>query len=77
MGRGIVVKQSKNLLPPARNCGLTRQIRSKNLPITSAQKALLTLPFRHKFFMNHILFVKKCDQQGFELGLLQIKLFGL
>jgi hypothetical protein len=29
------------------------------------------LPFRHKFIMNHILFVKKYDQHGFDLGLLQ------
>jgi hypothetical protein len=26
--------------------------------------------------MNHTLFAKKCDRHGFDLGLLQTKLFG-
>jgi hypothetical protein len=25
-----------------------------------------SLPFRHRFFMNHTMFVKKCDQRGFD-----------
>jgi hypothetical protein len=34
------------------------------------------LPFRHKFVKNHAIFAKKCDQPDFDLGLLQMKLFG-
>jgi hypothetical protein len=30
-----------------------------NLPITNIQRAIDLLPFRHKFFMGHTLFVKK------------------
>jgi hypothetical protein len=57
----------KNQLPSALNCGLD------NL---NAESTIDCLPFRHKLFMNHTLFVKKCDQHGFNLGLLQTKLLG-
>jgi elongation factor P hydroxylase len=46
---------------------------SDNLNVESTTDCL---PFRHKFFMNHTLFFKKCDHQGFDLGPLQTKLFG-
>jgi hypothetical protein len=75
MGRGIVVQQE-----PAALCsklwphpGNSLQQSSGNLTVEST---IDCLPFRHKFFMNHTLFVKKCDQHVFDLGLLQTKLFG-
>jgi hypothetical protein len=35
------------------------------------------LPLRHELFMNHKLFVKKCDQHSSDLGLLPTKCLGL
>jgi hypothetical protein len=35
------------------------------------------VPFRHRLFMNHNMFVKKCDQHGFDRRLLQMKHFEL
>jgi hypothetical protein len=76
MGKGIVVQQESTspcskLWPHPRNA---LQQSSDNLNVEST---IGCLPFRHKFFMNHTLFVKKFDQHGFDLGLLQTKLFGL
>jgi hypothetical protein len=53
--------------------GNALQQSSDNLNVEST---INFLPFRHKFFMNHTLFVKKYDQHGFDFGLLQTKLSG-
>jgi hypothetical protein len=76
MGRGIIVQQEPTALysklwPHPEN-GLQQS--SDNLNVEST---IDYLRFRYKFFMNHTLFVKKCDQQGFYFGLLQTKLLGL
>jgi hypothetical protein len=62
---------NKNKLPSARICGLAQEMRFQNLPITSMQKALLTIcP------LGTIFFLQIFHQHGFHLRLLQTKLFG-
>jgi hypothetical protein len=72
MERGIVAKQESTALCSKLwpHQGNALQQSSDNLNVESTIECL---PFRH---MNHTLFVKKCDQHGFDLGLLQMKLFG-
>jgi hypothetical protein len=43
----------------------------------NAESTTDCLSFRHKFFMDHTLIFKKCDQHGFDGGFQQTKLFGL
>jgi hypothetical protein len=64
MGRGIVVQQEPTALCSKLwpHPGNALQQSSNNLNVKSTIKYLL---LRHKFFMNHTLFVKKCDQHGF------------
>jgi hypothetical protein len=71
--RGIVVQQEptalcSKLLP---HPGNALQQSSDHLNV---QSTIDCLPFRHKLFMNHNLFLKKCDQHAFDLGLLQTKI---
>jgi hypothetical protein len=75
MGRGIIVQQEPTALCSKLwpHPGNAPQQSSDNL---NAERTIDCQPFRHKFLMNHTLFVKKCDQHGFDLGLLQMKLFG-
>jgi hypothetical protein len=74
-GRGIVVQEEppaicSKLWPPPGNA-LQQSSDNRN-----REHTVDFLPFRHKFFMNRTLFVKKYDQHGFDLGLFQTKLFG-
>jgi hypothetical protein len=73
-GRGIVVQQQptdlcSKLFPHPVNAP---QQSSDNFNIESTIDCLL---FRHKFFMNHTLIAKRCDQHGLDLGILQMKHF--
>jgi hypothetical protein len=76
MGGGIVVQTEPAALCSKlwRHPGNALQQSSDNLDVEST---IDSLPFRHKFFINHTLFVKKCDQHGFDLGLWQTTYFGL
>jgi hypothetical protein len=76
MRRGIVVQQEPTALCSKLwpHPGNALQKASDNLNVEST---IDCLPFRHTFFINHTLFVKKCDQHGFDLGQLQRKFLGL
>jgi hypothetical protein len=75
MERSIVVQQEPTALRPKwwPHPGNGLQQSSDNLKVESTVDCL---SLRHKFFMKHILFVEKCDQHDFDLGLSQMKLFG-
>jgi hypothetical protein len=70
-GMGIVVQQERTVLCSKLwpHPGNELQQFSDNLNV---ERTVDCLSFGHKFFMNHTLFVKKCDQHGFE----QTNLFG-
>jgi hypothetical protein len=75
MERGAIVQQEPSafcskLWP---HSGNALQRSSDNLNVESTVDSL---PFIHKLFMDHALFVKTCDH-GFDLGLLQTKFLGL
>jgi hypothetical protein len=76
MGRGSVVEQEPTALC-SKLCPLPRSALQQSSNNLNVESTIDSLPFRHKFFMNHSLFVKKCDQYGVDLGLLQKKHFGL
>jgi hypothetical protein len=67
MERGIVVQQGQTALCSKLwpHPGSAPQQCSDNLNVEST---IDSLPFRDKFFMNHSLFVKKCDQHGLILA---------
>jgi hypothetical protein len=75
MGRSIIVQQEPAALCPKLwpHPANAFQQYSDNLNV---QNTIDSLPFRHRFFMNRTLFVKKYDQNGFDLVFLQTKLFG-
>jgi hypothetical protein len=72
MGKSIIMQQKTAAL-----CSKLWLLRGNALQTSSdnlsAERTADCVSFRHKFFMNHILFVKKYGQH---LGLLQTKLFG-
>jgi hypothetical protein len=69
----LPVRNGKGHCRATRASGNALQKSSDDLNVDST---IDCLPSRHKFFINHTLFVKKCDQRGSGLGFLQTKLFG-
>jgi hypothetical protein len=56
--RDVVVLREP--LPLHQNCGFKHRIRSSNLSSTCTSNSLFTpLPFKHEFFVDHVLYVKK------------------
>jgi hypothetical protein len=76
MGRDMVLQQESTALCSKLwpHAGNAFQQFSDNL---NAERTIDYLPFRHKFFMNHALFVKKYDQHDYDIGLLQSKHLGV
>jgi hypothetical protein len=76
MGMGILVQQEPTALCsklwPRPGNALQQSVDNVNVEST-----IDCLPFRHKFLINHRLFVKKCHQHDFDIGLLQTKFIGL